>query len=708
MTGNEIVSFLLPQADILQWSFGGIIAGAILATMASVSIYAKAESWEKKWNGGTVDDHSDDLDADHGSINDISSAVATRAEKVADVMPGMLLILGLLGTFLGLGIALNKASMILVDANNGAGMDAAMSNLMGMMEGLGTKFKTSTWGIMAFLALKVWSAYNGYDERRLRWCAVRMKNELERARFERKAAANHEREELILSLKEIGTSISEGFAVNQKLQRDHMQLAERSADSVVSNVSLLQSALLDSLAKIQVFLDDGINVSKKQFSDSSAWLIDAQAGAIEKFDFFESKLNLQIGSLHKLCDESFDRRDGFLSEQLKFSINALSEISSLIEKNMGEISSASDALGVRLNDISGVAGRCASLLDTIGNLAVKNNNQNDSLGRDMQATSRAVQAFIDANSSNLNAMEMSSSKMADAALKMGDAAIGLHSAIGEFKYGVADVLGTLKEDLGQTIDQMSGSFTKNMGDISSAMSVATDGISVAVGTLSKDVKETMASVEISIANSLKIQQESQDEFLSTSENLNSQVVGMKNLIDQMQEKIVNGLSAVSRSGLEIAHLSKKFDEVTQNSKDLIQKFGDFSDQNHESAEAFRISSNTIAQCAEVMQKLVWQFDGFQADGPLSPLLRKQLDVVEMIQSQLDKFSGDSGDLSANVYQELKNMNVYLYNITSEGRNLAEAVQELSSSSDLGMRKIHEAVVDGATALKSINSSSELV
>ena len=78
-------------------------------------------------------------------------------------MPGLLLVIGLLGTFVGLGIALNKASEILQQAQ-GAGMDQAMGNLMGMMEGLGTKFKTSTWGIIGFLLFKAWATKNGFDE----------------------------------------------------------------------------------------------------------------------------------------------------------------------------------------------------------------------------------------------------------------------------------------------------------------------------------------------------------------------------------------------------------------------------------------------------------------------------------------------------------------------------------------------------------------
>lgn len=178
----DVANFLLPQIDAIQITFGLLIFGPLFVTIFMVRRDATPTRWESHWNGSTQNDKSDDLDAGHGSVTDICHVVATKSEQMAEIMPGILLIIGLLGTFLGLGLALNKASTILVEANGGSGMDDAMVNLMGMMQGLGTKFKTSTWGILAFLALKSWSAANGYEERRLRWCIKRMKQDIDTAK----------------------------------------------------------------------------------------------------------------------------------------------------------------------------------------------------------------------------------------------------------------------------------------------------------------------------------------------------------------------------------------------------------------------------------------------------------------------------------------------------------------------------------------------
>lgn len=207
MTPQEFFAFLLPRMEVIQLGFGGLMLIMVLVTIGLLCTRANATQWEKKWHAGTPDNTADDLDVEHGSVHEISAAVATTGEKMADIMPGVLLIIGLLGTFLGLGIALNKASDILIDANS-AGMDSAMTNLMGMMEGLGTKFKTSTWGIIAFLFLKTWAAIGKYDEKRLRWCAQKMK-----AAFEQKRQAAHLKqsrteERFILALETIDASIS--------------------------------------------------------------------------------------------------------------------------------------------------------------------------------------------------------------------------------------------------------------------------------------------------------------------------------------------------------------------------------------------------------------------------------------------------------------------------------------------------------------------
>lgn len=182
MNPHEVLSFLLPQfSDSLQLAFFVIILSMIGLTVVSAHRTARATSWEHKWNRGTPDDPSDDLDIEHGSVTDLWHAVATAPEKLAEIMPGMLLVVGLLGTFLGLGLALNHASSILSQSdltNAGAAADS-MQNLLGLLQGLGTKFKTSTWGILGFVLLKIWGEVTRFEEKRLAWVIGKVKDELE-------------------------------------------------------------------------------------------------------------------------------------------------------------------------------------------------------------------------------------------------------------------------------------------------------------------------------------------------------------------------------------------------------------------------------------------------------------------------------------------------------------------------------------------------
>ena len=162
-------------------------------------------------------------------------------------MPGILLILGLLGTFLGLGIALNKASTILLEANAGGGMDNAMANLMGMMEGLGTKFKTSTWGIMAFLLIKAWSARNGYEERRLRWCVGKMKAAFEYSRQAQLQERQQTQHALIEALGRIDQTLVNQWQAQHALLDTQCKLNKHAGITLVAThkaVQDLQQALV--------------------------------------------------------------------------------------------------------------------------------------------------------------------------------------------------------------------------------------------------------------------------------------------------------------------------------------------------------------------------------------------------------------------------------------------------------------------------------
>ncbi len=175
----EIGHFLIPGFDALQMGFFAVMLLAVLYTWLSVRRNAQETHWQHAWERSGLQAAKPGLSAEMGSAAELSQSLATKAEKMAAIMPGMLLILGLLGTFLGLGLALDKASSILHNSGNSIGaMDSSMRDLMEMMQGLGTKFKTSTWGIIAFIVLKIWESKNGYEERRLNWCMTKLQQTL--------------------------------------------------------------------------------------------------------------------------------------------------------------------------------------------------------------------------------------------------------------------------------------------------------------------------------------------------------------------------------------------------------------------------------------------------------------------------------------------------------------------------------------------------
>ncbi|MGB5905866.1 MAG: hypothetical protein WBG87_00390 [Stenotrophomonas maltophilia] len=178
---GHVIDFIKPDAsEPFQLVFFAIILGAAVATVAGVWRTARPDNWKANWEGTGRDNTG--LDVDHGSFNDVCDAVATKPEKYAEIVPGLLLIFGLLGTFVGLGIALDSASAILSNANAQNALDGGMNDLLEMMGGLGTKFRTSTWGILGFLLVKLALAGMGRETQRQQWVIARMKLEMDKAR----------------------------------------------------------------------------------------------------------------------------------------------------------------------------------------------------------------------------------------------------------------------------------------------------------------------------------------------------------------------------------------------------------------------------------------------------------------------------------------------------------------------------------------------
>lgn len=243
----EYLSYLLPT-DGIEWAFLVVIAGLSFGTAFWLLLIAKPVNWKKNWENRTVQNPEDDLDAEHGSVYELSEIVATPAERCAAVLPSILLVIGLLGTFLGIGVALNHATAIFhSDANTDP--SSLISQMMPMLSGMGALFKSSVYGIIFFLAFSAWRSHWGRDKARLRWCIVECNKQLkvERDGERKKDGA------VLQGLTGLHTCIRN--TLNQGFEK---QQAAFKAE---------QDALLDGFAKVQGQFGSIIKYSEKLSSD---------------------------------------------------------------------------------------------------------------------------------------------------------------------------------------------------------------------------------------------------------------------------------------------------------------------------------------------------------------------------------------------------------------------------------------------------------
>lgn len=376
MSPIEVLHFLLPDfSEILQLVFFAIIIAMMVFTAVSAHKTARPESWERKWNRGTPNDHSDDLDIEHGSVTDLWHAVATAPEKLAEIMPGMLLVVGLLGTFIGLGLALNHASNILGQANAlsaGAAADS-MQNLMGLLQGLGTKFKTSTWGILGFVLLKIWSELTRFEEKRLTWVIGKVKAELENRKQGQSAAASARQEALLTKIGDATNGIVGGMAQqialliqNQKvLQRHAMQQIEQSTKEIREDLGhvhaethAMSAAMAQFTTGTQGVVENMADAAQRmaggadKVGTGASELVGAIRAFEEQFTDVLDKVRKDLGTaIHDMSTQAsstLERGSAQLGDATREISTALGVLSEDVKQTMGEVKgSIEKALGIQ-------------------------------------------------------------------------------------------------------------------------------------------------------------------------------------------------------------------------------------------------------------------------------------------------------------------------------------------------------------------------
>jgi hypothetical protein len=575
MNTSELLGFITPQPESLQLIFFILIVTMFVGTVISTHLNAKDASWEKNWNNGTSGDFSDELDIDHGSVTDLWHAVETKSEKLAEIMPSMLLVVGLLGTFLGLGLALNHASNILGQSNVNSAVGTAnnMQDLLSMMQGLGTKFKTSTWGIIFFLLLKVWSSWLGFDEKRLAWVIRKVKAELERRKAQERETETKKQQTLFEQINQAAGQIVQGFALNlEKLsegQKAHHQQTLQFLEKGIKGIQAVRSDLAnintviqsDSTMMKQVLEQSvqsvredlaSINVATQDSSKAIAgfvMIINDISAASNTMADGAHKVGLAGNSLVDAVDEfstQFKQVLGDVRTDLSAAINDMStQAAQTLEQGTRELGKATREITVAL----GVLSR---------DVTTTMNGVKDSIGKSLEIQERGSALFV-LSSKTLNENVIATTELVN---KLGeDIRSGLQA--------VSDS-GRRMASIGKSLETI----VPKMGDLLPALEplktlhVQHLPLLEEAKTLRADLLKRDSKLELHFEKSLKIQQEGVERFQKSTDTLNQNITATAVVVQKLSNDIHSGLQAVSDSGLRMASMGKSLETVLLEVRDL--------------------------------------------------------------------------------------------------------------------------------------------
>lgn len=590
MFNIEIVSFLSPyngKFELLPSIFFTIILSLFIISLISLTINAKPENWDKNWQ-------EKNLDIEQGSITELSDSIATKSEKVATAMPGIVLIIGLLGTFIGLGLALDKASIILssADMNN---VDSSMGQLMGMMEGLGTKFKTSTWGLIAFLLLKALSSKNNFEEKRLSWVSNKIRTILDNRNQETKIKNEENLNTLLISIENLTTNLIDTQKTNMESRSTLLNNVKReSLDSIIDKLVVVSEL---NQSQIQT-LNEGFNNIQQEKLRLHKEMLDTIEKSLTKMLQKQDSINSQnaklLSELNTAQIDLFHQQHNELTDITNGMSNALA--TTFMQAMTDLQTQQSIHSETNQENLKELAQRICESIETQQSRIIKavdkNSHYLDVTAKESQQTRQAMDKFVNESLTTIEHLKQSAAGISQAAKDMGGSASQLQNVIDSLSKEMNSLLATMKQDLGATIDNMDKSFVANMNKMttdlnhtiedmnnnfkqnmetmSGNLGIATNDISKAVKELSSAVDKTMNDVSDTIKESMDLQRESQNVFTETSELLEESIIEMTQLVEKLSNDITEGLDAISDINRQAVSLNKRYNNSSDKVEELIK------------------------------------------------------------------------------------------------------------------------------------------
>lgn len=377
--GKDLLIFLTPAFDgsvhaWLQITFALVFLAAVILTSRAVSKAAQVPSWNRNLAAMPALSGTDT----YRSAEEIDHAAETSSERWADIVPSLLLVFGLLGTFIGLGLALTEAAGALTPGKD------ALSSLTPIMDSLGSKFKTSTWGILAFLILKVWFMRHPYEKRRRLWAMqtfIALSREHESKILEQRA---QDRQQMLDTVAHVGTDVvahqqqstdlamkrhTQFLDVLQAMAQQQREASQRQQDSTDAQLAILeklseQQGQMEansqaSLTAMRAFTDSVSNNISIMASAADSMANAAQASGKASADLgeaimdFRSTMTDVLGNIRSGLSATIDGMGVTFASNMKEMSGNLSSATGKIEQAIVQLSSGVSSTITMLEKASG-------------------------------------------------------------------------------------------------------------------------------------------------------------------------------------------------------------------------------------------------------------------------------------------------------------------------------------------------------------------
>ena len=574
----EIGAFLNPFGETLSTVFVVSLIILTIATVIWLLASAKETNWEANWHGGNLDDDTNNFASEHGSVQELSEAVATKAEKVAEIMPSMLLIVGLLGTFLGLGIALNKASTVLAMADT-AGMDSAMTQLMGLMDGLGAKFKTSTWGILCFIILNLLFNIFGFQEKRLVWAVKKVREEAQE-------------KERVLNTKEV-----ERHQVMIEILKNIDNNSQKHSKTLIETIRLLQEK--NSKELNNSFLIFG--QIRNDINNNSRLLVDS-------FNDSQEHSLVEYGRLFEKVQGSLDENNKIATASSKKSIAELQKIASYNQATQKSMQNFVERTVTSMASIGNSADKMAVAATAVGSSAEGLNDVVENLRNELEGVMEMIKQDLSETISNMgNSFEENMSIMSKS---MGQATLGISKAVDELSTSVDETMKEVTNVIGESMNlqrKSADEFTLTSTILNEKVAAMTNLIDQLSGDITSGLKAVSESGRR--MKSLDSRYEKYSELIEKVTETNQQLLHgnqkITNYLPQVIEAMPNLSSGINYNLSESVKIQRdstnifaQLSDDIKNALTVISQSADRLDSLNSRYESYSILVDSITQSNE--------------------------------------------------------------------------------------------------------------